>query len=94
VGLIDINNNAIESHHALMKDFHKVRKGVTNVQEYQDGFKVFHNFIRKNARQGLTPADKVGIGVNGNRWNTLLLNSIKQQKATNLTGEENLMISH
>lgn len=90
----EINNNAIESHHSHQKEFHKIRRGVTEVQNYQDGFKVFHNFIRKNSRQGLTPADKVGIGVNGNRWNTMLLNSIKQQKATNLTGEENLMISH
>jgi len=88
-----INNNAIESHHALMKDFHKVRKGVKEVQSYQDGFKVFHNFVRKSARQKLTPAEKCGIGVNGNRWNTLLLNSIKQQKATNLTGEEKMIES-
>jgi len=77
-----INNNAIESHHALMKDFHKVRKGVTETQIYQDGFKVFHNFVRKSARQKLTPAEKCGIGVNGNRWNTLLLNSIKNQKTS------------
>ena len=46
---------------------------------YQDGFKVFHNFVRKNARQGLTPADKVGIGIKGNAWETMLLNSIKSQ---------------
>ena len=63
-----------------MKDFHKVRKGVTEVQSYQDGFKVFHNFVRKSARQKLTPAEKCGIGVNGNRWNTLLLNSLNNQK--------------
>jgi len=89
-----VNNNAIESHHSHQKEFHKVRRGVTKTQDYADGFKIFHNFIRKNTRQGLTPADKCGIGVNGNRWNTLLLNSIKQQKATNLTGEENVIKSH
>lgn len=88
----EINNNAIESHHALMKDFHKVRKGVKEVQTYQDGFKVFHNFVRKSAREDLTPADKCGIGVQGNRWNTLLLNSIKQ-KVPIVTGEDNLAIS-
>ncbi len=90
----EVNNNAIESHHTQQKEFHKIRRGVKEVQTYQDGFKVFHNFVRKNARQGLTPAEKCGIGVNGNRWNTLLLNSIKQQKATSLTGEDNLMESH
>jgi transposase-like protein len=90
----EVNNNAIESHHSHQKEFHKIRRGVKEVQTYQDGFKVFHNFVRKNSRQGLTPADKCGIGVNGNRWNTLLLNSIKQQKATSLTGEEKMIESH
>jgi transposase-like protein len=81
----EINNNAIESHHSHQKEFHKIRRGVNEVQKYQDGFKVFHNFIRKSSRKGLTPADKVGIGVNGNRWNTLLLNAIKNnnQKVLN-----------
>ena len=75
-----INNNAIESYHSHQKEFHKIRRGVTEVQSYQDGFKVFHNFVRKNARDKLTPAEKCGVGVNGNRWNTLLLNSIKHHK--------------
>ena len=74
-----VNNNAIESHHALMKDFHKIRKSVKEVQTYQDGFKVFHNFVRKSAREGLTPADKCGIGVQGNRWNTILMNAINNK---------------
>lgn len=90
----EINNNAIESHHSQQKEFHKIRRGVKEIQTYQDGFKVFHNFVRKNTRQGLTPADKCGIGVNGNRWETMLLNAIKMQKATNLTGEENMIESH
>jgi len=75
-----INNNAIESHHSHQKEFQKIRRGINEVQTYSNGFKVFHNFVRKSSRQKLTPADKVGIGVQGNRWNTILLNSIKQQK--------------
>ena len=86
-----VNNNAIESHHSHQKEFHKVRRGVTKVQEYQDGFKVFHNFVRKNSRQNLTPADKCGIGIKGNAWETLLLNSIKYNNSRNATGEENLV---
>jgi len=89
----EINNNAIESHHSHQKEFHKVRRGVTKVQDYQDGFKVFHNFVRKNARQNLTPADKCGIGIQGNAWETLLLNSIKLQNSRNLTGDEKTMIT-
>ena len=33
--------------------------------------------MRKNSREGLTPADKVGIGMRGNTWETLLLNGLK-----------------
>ncbi|MEK6897930.1 MAG: DDE-type integrase/transposase/recombinase [Nanoarchaeota archaeon] len=83
-----INNNAIESHHSHQKEFQKIRRGITEVQTYQDGFKVFHNFVRKNARDKLTPAEKVGIGVNGNAWETMLLNGIKHQNSRHLTGEE------
>jgi len=88
-----VNNNAIESHHSHQKEFHKVRRGVTDVQSYQDGFKIFHNFVRKNARQNLTPADKCGIGLKGNSWETLLLNSIKYNNSRDLTGEEKTMIT-
>ncbi len=89
----EVNNNAIESHHSHQKEFHKIRRGVTEVQDYQDGFKVFHNFIRKSARENLTPADKCNIGLNGNRWENLLLKSIKHENTLNATGEENLMIT-
>jgi len=89
----EVNNNAIESHHTQQKEFHKIRRGVTEVQTYQDGFKVFHNFVRKNSRGGLTPADKCGIGVQGNKWETMLLNSIKLKNSRNLTGEEKTMIT-
>jgi len=89
----EINNNAIESHHSHQKEFHKVRRGVTKVQEYQDGFKVFHNFVRRNARENLTPADKCGIGINGNAWETMLLSAIKLNNSRNATGEEKMMIT-
>ena len=88
-----VNNNAIESHHSHQKEFHKVRRGVTKVQDYQDGFKIFHNFIRKNAREGLTPADKCGIGLSGNAWETMLLNAIKLNNSRKTTGEEKMMIT-
>ena len=86
----EINNNAIESHHSQQKEFQKVRRGITEVQKYQDGFKVFHNFVRKSSRQKLTPADKCGIGINGNRWNTLLLNSIRKNQLISKTNKEEI----
>jgi len=73
-----VNNNAIESHHTQQKEFHKVRRGVQKVQEYQDGFRVYHNFIRKNVKDKKTPAEKCGIQINNiNKWFELLLNSLE-----------------
>ena len=89
----EVNNNAIESHHSHQKEFHKIKRGVKEVQTYQDGFKVFHNFIRENVKDKTTPAEKCGIGVNGNKWNTLLLNSIKHEKVPQATGEDKMLIS-
>lgn len=86
-----VNNNAIESHHSQQKEFHKVRRGVKEVQTYADGFKVFHNFVRENVKDKTTPAEKCGIGLEGNKWNTLLLNSIKNSRQA--TGKDNLEIT-
>jgi len=88
----ETNNNAIENLHTHQKEFQKVRRGLTEVQNYSDGFKVFHNFIKKCEKDKLTPAERCGIGINGNRWHTLLLNLIKQ-KVPHATGEDNLEIS-
>ncbi len=85
-----VNNNAIENLHTHQKEFQKVRRGITEVQDYSDGFKVFHNFIKKCEKDKLTPAERCGIGLSGNRWETMLLNSIKQPKATS---EEKMVIS-
>ena len=97
----EVNNNAVESHHTHQKEFHKVRRGVKETQTYQDGFKVYHNFIRKNVKDKTTPAEKCGVGVQGNRWNTMLMNSLNntkitkmEEKATQLTAEQKIAISH
>jgi putative transposase len=86
-----VNNNAVENLHTHQKEFQKVRRGIKEVQNYSDGFKVYHNFIRKGVKDKLSPAERCGIMVNGNRWNTLLLNSLSQ--VPNLTGEQNIVKS-
>ena len=83
----EINNNAIENHHTHQKEFQKVRRGINETQTYADGFKIFHNFVRKGVKDKLTPAERCGIEVQGNKWETMLLNSIKQPQ---LTGEQNV----
>ena len=74
-----VNNNAIENLHTHQKEFQKVRRGINEVQDYADGFKVFHNFVRKGVADKLTPAERSGIGISGqNRWETFLLKSLKE----------------
>lgn len=77
-----INNNVVENLNGQQKEFHKVRRGVNEVQQYADGFKVFHNFVRKGVKDKLTPAERCGIGMLGNRWETMLLNGLKVPQAT------------
>jgi len=88
-----VNNNAVENLHTHQKEMLKVRRGVNEVQDYADGFKVFHNFVRKGVKDKLTPAQRCGIEINGNAWENLLLNAVRQ-KATQLTGEQKCEISH
>jgi len=83
----EINNNEIENLNGHQKEFDKVRRGINETQTYADGFKVFHNFVRKCVKDKLTPAERCGIGVKGNAWETILLNSIKQP---HLTSEEKI----
>lgn len=74
----EINNNAIENLNSSVKEFHKVRRGVKEVQTYQDGFKTFHNYIRKSAKQKLTPAEKCNLIIpNQNRWIGMLNQNIQ-----------------
>src|SRR3989338_4200593 len=54
----EINNNIIEGHHSQQKEFQKVRRGITEVQTYADGFKMFHNFVRKGIVDKKTPAER------------------------------------
>lgn len=91
-----INNNAIENLHTHQKEFQKIRRGINEVQTYADGFKTFHNFIRKGVEDKQTPAERCGIGVLGNnRWYPMLINSVNSaKKATDLTGEEKTAESH
>ena len=83
-----VNNNAIENLHTHQKEFHKVRRGINEVQDYADGFRVFHNFIRKGVTDKQTPAERANIGLSGtNRWETMLLNSLKEVPHLTANGE-------
>jgi len=64
-----------------------------NCPDFQHNCKGKGHFVRKSVRQNLTPADKCGVGVNGNAWETMLLKSIKHNNSLNAAGKEDLRIT-
>lgn len=81
-----INNNIVERLHGEIREFDKVRRGFGNVETAEQnlkGMKLYHNFIKKNmSLNGLTPAEasKIDLGLKGNKWLTLLQQSLKESE--------------
>ena len=83
-----VNNNAIESHHSHQKEFHKVRRGVTETQKYQDGFKVYHNYIRRCVKDKRTPAERCNLIIpEQNRWLGMLNQSVQEMQSIKIKQE-------
>ena len=56
-------------------------RGLTEVQTYADGFRVFHNHIRKNVKDNTTPAEKCNLTIpNQNRWLVMLKQNVQEIK--------------
>ncbi len=76
-----VNNNVVENHHTHQKEFYKIRRGVKEIQSYQDGFRVFHNFIRKSVGDGLTPAERCNLTIPyQNRWLGMFNENVQEIK--------------
>jgi len=92
----EINNNAIENMNSSQKEMLKVRRGVKEVQTYADGFKTFHNYIRKGVKDKLTPAERCNLIINNqNRWIGMLNQNVQEIKpqVPNATTEMKNVIS-
>jgi len=64
-----------------IRDREKVMRGLKKIDSpILSGYQLFHNYIRPHmSLGGLTPADKVGIKIEGgNKWITLIQNASKQ----------------
>jgi len=72
------NNNTVERYHGQYREFDKIRRGVEEVKTFNDGFKLYHNFIREHSKLGTTPAIKAGIDLNlgNNKWLSLLKQAV------------------
>ena len=74
-----VNNNAVENLHTHQKEMLKVRRGVKEVQTYADGFRVFHNHIRKGVKDKKTPAERCNLVIpNQNRWLGMISQNVQE----------------
>ena len=73
---IRTNNNPVERYHNEQREFDKVRRGFDKVKEWQNGFILYHNFIKENSIPGKTPAQAAAIELTDkNKWHSLLKKS-------------------
>lgn len=78
----DMNNNKMERFNGEFRDREKVMRGIKKDDSVMfDGYQMYHNFIRPHmGLDGLTPAEKCGIKINGNnKWLTLIQNAKQVQ---------------
>ena len=73
------NNNLIERYHNQYREFDKVRRGFDKVEEWNQGFRLYNNFIKENGTLGMTPAvaSAIDLGLGRNKWLSLLKQSLK-----------------
>ena len=72
-----MNNNTMERFNGEVRDREKVMRGIKKDDSVIfDGYQIYHNYIREQmGLDGKTPADKVGIDINGiNKWITIIQN--------------------
>jgi len=74
----DHNNNKMERLNGEIRDREKVMRGLKKKDtSILVGYQLFHNYIRPHmGLEGMTPANKCGIKIEGNnKWMTLIQNS-------------------
>lgn len=73
------NNNLIERYHNQFREFDKIRRGFDRQEEWNEGFRLYHNFIRDNSKLGMTPAQasEINLNLGRNKWLSLLNQSLK-----------------
>ncbi len=83
----DRNNNVMERYHGTVRERDKVMRGLKSNKSARiihNGIKDYYNFIRPHqGLDGKTPAEVAGIemGLNDNRWLSLLRMSMNNHKA-------------
>ena len=86
-----VHNNKMERMNGELRDREKVMRGLKNVDTpILTGYQLFHNYIRPHeGLKGKTPADMVGIKVEGeNKWKTLIENASQDAQLPSLHREK------
>ncbi|MDE1763035.1 MAG: hypothetical protein KGH88_02180 [Thaumarchaeota archaeon] len=71
-------NNKMERLNEEIRDREKVVRGIKKIDSVLiDGYQMYHNYLRPHmALDGMTPADKCGIKIEGNnKWMTIIQNA-------------------
>ncbi|MGA2790151.1 MAG: DDE-type integrase/transposase/recombinase [Candidatus Bathyarchaeia archaeon] len=77
------NNNKMERFNGEIRDREKIVRGVKKADSpLLKGYQIYHNYIRPHmGLDGQTPADKVGISVEGeDKWLTLIQNAADRKR--------------
>ncbi len=78
----DMNNNKMERLNGEIRDREKVMRGIKRKDSSMlRGYQLFHNYFRPHmALNGMTPAQKCGIHINGNdKWETVIQNAATKE---------------
>ena len=84
------NNNMVERYHNEFREFDKVRRGFEEVSKFNQGFRLYHNFIKENSVIGMTPSEKAGINLDlgNNKWLGLLKKSLQNSDGKSCKSSE------
>ena len=78
------DNNLVERLHGTIRERNKTQRGLKDeYSAFVRGHQVYYNFIRPHGSlYGLTPAEVAGLDLDlkGNKWENLLLQSVKKVK--------------
>ena len=85
VGKPHANNNRIERLNGTLRERVKVQRGWKNpASKIAEGQRIHYNFVKPHmALEGQTPADRAGVGIDGdNKWLALLKASLTTRSGT------------
>lgn len=76
------NNNRIERLNGTLRERVKVQRGWKSMESsISEGQRIHYNFVKPHeALEGMTPAQRAGIGIDGkNKWLELLASSLSKR---------------